>query len=110
MIPGTKINSPEFMLFNNQTATIRSELLWGMITNTLPGYGANSSSWLYTNFTTVPEFLEAIDHLAFHGQMPPAEKAAILAYCQQLSQTDMPTQLQSALFLALNSDSFVVSH
>jgi Protein of unknown function (DUF1800) len=110
MIPGTKINSPEFQLFNNQTVTMRSEYLWGLLTGTMPGYSSNNSSWLYTNFKTVPDLLDALDHLAFHGQMPAAEKAAIIAYCQQLAQQDIGTQFQSALFLALNSDSFAVSH
>jgi len=109
-VPGTTINSPEFQLFNNLTVTIRSEMLWGILTGTIPGYGSDTSGWLYTNFKTVPDLMEAIDHLAFHGQMPSAEKAAIIAYCQQMTQQDMNSQFQSALFLALNSDSFTVSH
>ncbi len=109
-IPGTTINSPEFQIFNNQTAIVRSEYLWGLITGSAPGYNLNNSSWLSTNFTTVPDLLDALDHIAFHGQMSPAARSAILSYCQQLDAKDGITQLQSALFLALNSDSYTVTH
>jgi hypothetical protein len=110
VIPGTSINSPEFQNFTNQTATVRSEYLWGLLTGTAPGYGNNDSSWLNTNFKTVPARIEALNHLAYHGQMSSDEQASINAYCQQLSSQDMPTQFQSATFLALNSDSFTVTH
>ncbi len=109
-VPGTTINSPEFQIFNNQTAIIRSEYLWGLVTGSAPGYGLNHSSWLSTNFTNVPDLLDALDHLAFHGQMPAATRSAITLYSQQLDANDVVTQLQSALFLALNSDSYTVTH
>ncbi len=109
-IPGTTINSPEFQLFNNQSAVTRSEYAWALLTGYAPGYNSNFSSWLYTNFTNLPDFLEAVNHLAFHGQMPDAEKASILAYCAGLNPNDLRTQQESALFLALNSDSYTVSH
>ena len=110
LIPGTSINSPEFQIFNNQSAITRSAYLWAMITGTAPGYNPNYTSWLYTNFTNVPDLLDALDHLAFHGQMPAADKSAIIAYCQQLDVTDLRAQFQSAIFLALNSDSYTVTH
>ncbi len=109
-IPGTTINSPEFQIFNNQTAIIRSEYLWGIITGSAPGSNLNSSSWLSTHFRTVPDLLTALDHLAFHGQMPAATKSAIIAYCGQLDAADVVNQMQSALFLALNSDSYTIAH
>ena len=109
-IPGTTINSPEFQLFNNQSAVTRSEYAWALLSGYAPGYNSNFSSWLYSNFTNLPDFLEAVNHLAFHGQMPAAEKASILAYCAGLNPNDLRTQQESALFLALNSDSYTVSH
>ncbi len=109
VIPGTTINGPEFQIFNNQSAIQRSEYLWGLITNTEPGF-TNNSFWLATNFGAVPDLVDALDHLLFHGQMPAAEKTAILSYCQSLPANDPATQWQSALFLAMNSDGYTVSH
>jgi uncharacterized protein (DUF1800 family) len=110
-IPGTSINSPEFMLWNNVFVVQRSEALWGIVTGTLPGFTQYSgSSWLFNNFTTVPEMIDALNHLLYHGQMPQQQQDAITAYCSQLNPFDTALQLQSAIFLALNSDSYNVSH
>ena len=110
LIPGTTLNSPEFQLFNNISAINRSQYLWNMIAGTCPGYGTNPASWLLTHFTTVPDMVEALNHLVFHGQMSAAQQAAIIAYCATLPSTDVPTQLRSAIFLALNSDGYTVSN
>ncbi|MCU1251284.1 MAG: hypothetical protein JWQ49_4313 [Edaphobacter sp.] len=110
-IPGTTINSPEFMLWNNVSVVQRSEALWGIVTGTLPGFTQySSSSWLFNNFTTVPEMVEALNHLLYHGQMTQQQQDAITGYCSQLNPFDTTLQLQSAIFLALNGDSYNVSH
>lgn len=109
-IPGTNVNSPEFQLLNNETSIIRSEYLWSMVTGTMPGYGTNGSSWLYSHFPSLPDAVDALDHLAFHGQMPPTEKTAIVAYCQQLDPSKGELPIQAAVFLALNSDSYLAVH
>jgi uncharacterized protein (DUF1800 family) len=110
-IPGTSINSPEFMLWNNTTVVERSQALWGIATGTLPGFTAYSgSSWLFQNFTTVPEMIDALNHLLYHGQMSQQQQDSIAAYCSQLNPFDTALQLQSAIFLALNADSYNVSH
>jgi uncharacterized protein (DUF1800 family) len=110
-IPGTSIISPEFMLWNNVSVVQRSEALWGIVTGTLPGFTQYSgSSWLFKNFTTVPEMIDALNHLLCHGQMSQQQQDAITAYCSQLNPFDTALQLQSAIFLALNADSYNVSH
>ncbi len=111
-IPGTSINSPEFMLFNNISLIQRSQALWGIVTGTLPGYKSDyqASSWLFTRFTTVPDMVDALNHLLYHGQMSQEQQAAIVSYCSQLNPFDVKTQLESAIFLALNGDSNNVSH
>ena len=109
LIPGTTINSPEFQIFNNIAAINRSDYLWNMLIGLCPGYYQNPNSWLLTHFTTVPDMVDALNHLAFHGQMSAAQQAAIIAYCNSLPATDPATQLRSAIFLALNSDGFTVS-
>ena len=110
-IPGTSINSPEFMLWNNVSAVQRSEALWGIVTGTLPGFTQYwGSSWLFNNYTTVPDMVEALNHLLYHGQMSQQQQDAITSYCSQLNPFDTTLQLQSAIFLALNGDSYNVSH
>jgi uncharacterized protein (DUF1800 family) len=111
MVPGTNIHSPEFMLFSNLTAIQRSQLLWGIISSTQSGFTNNykPGSWLFTNFTTVPEMVDALNHLLYHGQMSQAEQTAILNYCAGLDPYDVNLQLESAVFLAMNSDSYNVS-
>ena len=109
-IPGTTINSPEFSLFSNLTAITRSQYVNGFVTTQQPGaldqYVA--TSWLFTAFTNVPDLVDGLNHLLYHGQMSAAEQAAILAYCEAIP--NQQTAFQSAIFLALNADSYNVSH
>lgn len=109
-IPGTAINSPQFSLFNNLTALHRSQYLYGMINGGTSGYGNTfqNSSWLFTAFTNVPDLVDALNHQLYHGQMPAAEQTAITNYCAGIPNLNQA--FVSAIFLALNSDSFNVSH
>ncbi len=109
MIPGTEINSPEFQIFNNILAIQRSDALWGIV-NGGPGFSPNDSAWLYTNFRDVPSIVEATNHLLYYGRMTAEQKMAIVDYCNSLDPSDPRQQLRSAVFLALNSDSYNVSH
>jgi hypothetical protein len=112
VVPGTSIHSPEFMLFNNLSAIQRSQVLWGIVSSTLPGYTSNykPGSWLFQNFKTVPTMIEALDHLLYHGQMSQIEKSAITNYCAELNPQDTTVHLESVVFLGLNADSYNVSH
>jgi hypothetical protein len=112
VVPGTSIHSPEFMLFNNLSAIQRSQVLWGIVSSTLPGYTNDykPGSWLFQNFTTVPTMIDALNHLLYHGQMSQNEKTAITSYCEQLNAKDAILQMESAVFLGLNADSYNVSH
>jgi hypothetical protein len=110
-VPGTTINSPEFMLWNNVSVLQRSEALWGIVEQTFPGFGGYvPGSWLFQNFTTVPQMTDALNHLLYHGQMSQQQQDAIATYCSQLNPFDTTSQLQAAVFLALNGDSYNVSH
>ena len=110
LIPGTTINSPEFSLLNNATSVHRSQLLWGIVTGQQPGLNPNPNAWLYQNFHDVSSLIEALNHLLYHGTMSPAEQSDIAAYCATLDPADLQSQLYSAVFLAMNSDSYTVSH
>jgi hypothetical protein len=111
-IPGTSIVSPEFGLLNNISIVQKTEFLWQVITMQTGGYTADyaPNSWLFQNFTTVPAMIDALNHLVYHGQMSQQEQAAITSYCSQLNPFDTQLQLRSAVFLALNADSYNVSH
>jgi uncharacterized protein (DUF1800 family) len=111
-IPGTSIVSPEYGLLNNISIIQKTNFLWQMITLQTGGYTAYyaPSSWLFQNFTTVPAILDALNHLVYHGQMSQQEQTVITNYCNQLNPFDTQLQLQSAVFLALNADSYNVSH
>jgi len=111
LVPGTSSYSPEFMLFNNLSASHRSRILWGIISSQQAGYTWNykPTSWLFSNFNTVPTMVDALNHLLYHGQMSEAEQAAITSYCSQLDPSNINLQLESAVFLAMNGDSYNVS-
>jgi hypothetical protein len=111
VVPGTSTHSPEFMLFNNLSSSHRSRILWGIISSQQAGYTNDykPGSWLFTNFTTVPTMVDALNHLLYHGQMSQVEQAAIISYCSQIGSSNMNTQLESAIFLAMNGDSYNVS-
>ena len=110
LIPGTTVNSPQFSLLNNLTQEHRSQYLYGIITGTTSGFGAQyqSSSWLYTAFTNVADLVDGLNHQLFHGQMPAATQSEILHYCSGI--TDRQQAFSAAIFLAMNSDSFNVVH
>jgi hypothetical protein len=110
MIPGTTINSPEFQILTNITSVNRSQYLWGMITGELGGFYWPSNSWLNKNFTTIPLLVDALNHLAYHGQMSTEQQQLIVNYCTQLQTSNSSLAAQSAIFLALNADNFTVSH
>ena len=110
-IPGTTVNSPEFQILNDITLINRSQILWAMITGQQGGFtGISKSSWLYQNFTTVPQLVDALNHLVYHGQMSTQEQQLIVNYCSQLQTADPLLPAESAIFLALNGDNYTVSH
>jgi len=110
-IPGTDIVSPEFQIINDITLINRSQLLWGMVTGKQPGFYRLDSAWLYKNFHTVPELVEALNHIAYHGQMPQEQQDFITSYCSNASsETGDPLfSSRCAIFLALNTDSYTVT-
>jgi hypothetical protein len=112
VVPGTSIVSPEFSLWSNSSITHRSQLLYGMVTGTINGFGPDymNRSWLFQNFNNVPDLVDALNHLVYHGTMPSSEITAINSYCAGMGTTDLRQQFAAAIFLALNSDSVNVTH
>jgi len=108
-IPGTTINSPEYQILNDITMVNRSQLLWAMVTGRQVG-PRHSTAWLYDHFKNVPELVEALNHLAYHGQMSTEEQTFIINYCAQLQTNDPLLPSESAIFLALNADNYTVAH
>jgi uncharacterized protein (DUF1800 family) len=109
VIPGTTINSPEFMLINNQSIIQRGTVLWGLVNGGTGGFLPNDSAWLYSTFPNLPQFIEALNHLLYHGQMSQASQDYITQYCSSLSGFTNQQILRRAAFLALNSDSYMVA-
>jgi hypothetical protein len=109
VIPGTNINSPEFGLFNNLTAIQRSTYLWAMVEGGVNGFRRQPANYLYSNFTTVPDMVDALNHLLYHGQMPAATQTTIINYCTGLGANNPSMQLDTAIFLALNGAAYQVS-
>ena len=109
-IPGTTVNSPEFTLFNNLSALQRSQFLYGIVSGTINGFDSEyqANSWLFNAFTNVPDLVDGLNHLLYHGQMSTAQQSTIISYC-----AGIPNQKQAfttAIFLALNGDGYTVSH
>lgn len=108
VVPGTSIVSPEFQLLTNFTDIQRSQFLYAVVMGAQPGFNNGFSGWLYDNFHTVPDMVDALNHLLYHGSMSAEEQQAIKNYCATL--TDPRQQLESAVFLAMNADSYLVVH
>ena len=106
VIPGTTLNSPEFQLLNNITMVQRSQFLYGIVMETQGGFTDSTAHSIFTNFPDLDSMVDALDHILYHGGMPQATKDTIVQYCSTLPDTD--TQLKTAIFLALNSDSATV--
>ncbi len=110
MIPGTTINSPEFQLQNDVSVIQRQQFTYSMVFGLTNGFRYEADSYLHTHFTNLPEMVDALNHMLFHGQMSPAIQTAITSYCSGLQGNGSPNPLDTAIFLALNSDSYQVSH
>lgn len=106
IVPGTQINSPEFELFDNFSAIQRSWLLYNVSTRVQPGYNNGHTGWLYDNFSDLPSMVDALNHVLFHGTMSQAEQDEITRYCSAIPNPQQ--QLETAVFLALNSDGYSV--
>ncbi|MFT4111473.1 DUF1800 family protein [Silvibacterium sp.] len=109
-IPGTTINAPEFQLYDSNYLPQRSQVLYSVLEGTQLGFNKNyqTQSWLFSHFSNIPDLLDAVDHLFFHGTMPTATKSVIENYVA--SVPTLREQQVEALYLALNSDSFQISH
>ncbi len=112
VVPGTTIVSPEFAALNQITVLDRSSMLWGVVNHSYPGYTADfePGSWLFNTFRTVPSMVEALNHIAYHGTMSEDAKNIIISSATQVSASDPQLPLQAAVFLALNADSYTVTH
>ena len=112
LIPGTSIVSPEYSLWNNLSLVHRTEILYGLVSGTASEFGNDymNQSWLFQNFTNVPDLVDALDHLLYHGTMPATTRSTIINYCATLGPANQRQQFISAIFLALNSDTFNVTH
>jgi uncharacterized protein (DUF1800 family) len=110
-IPGTTINSPEFQLLNDVSLVNRSQALWGILTGQQRGFRQiSNAAWLLQNFPDIPDLVDALNHIAYHGRMSTEEQQLIVSYCNQLQTTDPLLPAESAIFLALNADNFTVTH
>ncbi len=107
-IPGTDINSPEFALLNDVTMIRRSQYLWEMVVGGQGGF-PKLPSYLYTTFTNVPDLVEALNHLLYHGRMTAHMQNTIITYCSSMDPSDKTAQFNAAVFLAANADSYNVS-
>lgn len=112
LIPGTSITSPEFWLWNNLSLVHRSQILYGMISGSVNGFGNDymNYSGMFQNYANVPDLVDGLNHLLFHGTMPAATKSQIISFCATLDPGNMRQQYVDAIFLAMNSDAFNVIH
>ena len=119
LIPGTQINSPEFQVLTDPQVVGRSGALMWLLTL----YNPNGPPELETQLTavnydpavrrgqderTLPELIDALNHIVYHGTMPQYEQDAITAYCSSIQ--DPHQRFIAAAFIALNSDNFSVMH
>jgi uncharacterized protein (DUF1800 family) len=111
MIPGTTINAPEFQIFDGNFQLQRSQILYNMLNGTqydFSGAPYRNTDWFFSYFQTIPSIVDAVNHMFYHGTMPSSTQSAIESYCQSLPT--LQQQQTTALYLALNSDTFQVSH
>ena len=112
LVPGTSTVSPEFTLWNNLSLTNRSQVLWGIITGSITGFGNDYMRrvWLYQDFTDPSDEVDAMDHLLYYGRMPAAMKTQMLSAVAAWNTTDRGLQFATVIFLAMNSDTNNVEH
>ncbi len=110
VMPGTTVVSPAAQVFDDNTSNGMSNLDYGiaMGQSTPSWYGANV--WIMQNFHTVPDFVDAENHLFFGGKLDPAQEALIVADVTSHTELNLQQQFQRAAFLAIDSTSFGVTH
>lgn len=108
-VPGSTLISPAFQLLNDKTLIGEAQLLKGVTQEQIFVNWSTGPSWLDTNFSTVPDYIEALNHLFFSGQLTAAQQDLINVQSTS-NGGSLLDNLHQAAFLALNIDSFGVAH
>ena len=108
-IPGTKLNGPEFAIFNTSTALARANF-----SNTAVFGKISSATQL--DFTPVikagtpDQMVTWLDNLFLHGTMSSSMKQSILTAVNAVSATDTTNQAKTAIYLVTASSQYQVQH
>lgn len=108
VIPGTTTVSPAFQLLNDKTLIGESQLLNAVSQEKLFVNWSTGPSWLDTNFTVLPDYVEAINHLFFSGRLT-ATQTDLITSLAATTPGLLLDQSHQAAFLALNTDRFGVA-
>ena len=108
-IPGSTLTSPAFQLVNDKNLIAQGQLLEAVTQGQIFVNWATGPSWLETTFRSIPDYVEAVNHLFFSGRLTQDQQSILLNHANS-TQGSLTDQMHEIAFLALNSDSFGVAH
>ena len=108
-VPNSTLVSPAFQLLNDKSLIGQSQLFLGVTQENLFVNWSTGPSWLDTTFLTLPDYVEALNHLLFSGRLSAAQCDLITSGASSTTGALIDQEHQAA-FLALNTDSFGVAH
>lgn len=110
VIPGTKINAPEFGIENTATAVLRLSLANTVVYNGISGFKVDlsSTSPLGQMASNPGNLVDALGIIFMHGQMSSQMRSAIVSHISSL--TDMGQRVRVATYLVITSSQYKIEH
>jgi uncharacterized protein (DUF1800 family) len=110
VIPGTKINAPEFGVENTASAVLRLSLANTVVYNGISGFKVDLSatSPLGQMASNPGNLVDALGMLFMHGQMSSQMRSAIVSHITSL--TDTGQRVRVATYLVITSSQYKIEH
>jgi uncharacterized protein (DUF1800 family) len=108
-IAGSKLNGPEFAIFNTNTALSRMNFVNSIVYGTISS-GTKVDFTPVFNAGTPDQMVDWLNTLFLHGAMSSQMKQSILTATGALQSTDTKGKARAAIYLTLSSSQYQVQH
>jgi hypothetical protein len=102
--------APEAQLLNSATGIAKLGFMYSTVHDQSGGIAMNWRSSPFWNCSSPEDFLERVDHLLYHGQMPSAVRMVIGDYLNNNAGTPLNSLLPDLIFLAVSNTAYQTIH
>ena len=107
LIPQTKLNGPEFAIFNTNTSLARVNFINSMVYGSISGT-TKLDFTAVINAGTPDQMLDYLNTLFLHGTMSSSMRQDILTAVSSVTSTDTKNQARTAIYLVASSSQYQV--